>query len=105
MSHNTARTVYRRSVRALAITAPAAVTTMITWAGGLLPQERGSLVMMVYLMLLSASITAAVVAAAAACQVGVGRAFQAGLRAGQEMVQPPAPKPPSRPVLRVVRSR
>lgn len=83
----TPRQVGNMGLRVLAVSGTAAGTLVAGWMVGVLPHDWPVRVMMVYMALLSASVVGAVAAVVAACQLTVGRAFAAGLRAGVDVAE------------------
>lgn len=74
--------VFRWGARTLTVSGAGALLVMLGWFLELLPADRPQLVLMVYMALVAGSIVGALAACAAACQMSIGRAFAAGLRAG-----------------------
>ena len=85
----TPRQMLSWSFRFFAVAMPLCLVQMVAWAVGVHPLPA-TLALMVYLLLLATAGCSVVVAALAACHLSVGRAFGAGLRAGQDQ-SPPEP--------------
>lgn len=93
----TPRQAHQWSMRVLVVSAPATLIIMLAWVVSVIPSERPVLALMVFMVCLATSLGASIAAVGSSCHLAVGRAFTAGMRAGQHHVDGP-----EQPALRLV---